>query len=168
MEANEFKALFLPHHAKLYRTAYALLRNQQDAEDIVQEAYLKLWNKRHELSIAANAEAYCVMLTRNLCLDLLRNARYRTDDTPADALTLSADGDTERELEARDEARQMKRLIDRLPEVQKKVVWLRDVNGCSMEEIEQATGLSAVNIRATLSKARKRIREQFNRLTKGR
>lgn len=168
MEANEFKALFLPHHAKLYRTAYALLRNTQDAEDIVQEAYLKLWNKRDELGIAANTEAYCVMLTRNLCLDLLRNARYRTDDTPADTLTLRADDDTERELEERDEAGQLKRLIGRLPEVQQKVVWLRDVNGCSMEEIEQATGLSAVNIRATLCKARKRIREQFNRLTKGR
>ena len=57
MSADEFKALFLPFHVRLYRTAYALLGNAQDAEDMVQDAYLKLWSKRDELEIRTNPEA---------------------------------------------------------------------------------------------------------------
>ena len=52
-------------------------------------------------------------------------------------------------------------MIGGLPDMQKKVMWLRDVNECSFDEIGKATGMNQVNIRATLSKARKKIREQF-------
>ena len=74
MDANEFKSLFIPYHAKLYRTAYSILRNVQDAEDIVQDAYLKLWNRRDELDAAVCREAYCVTLVKNLCMDFIRSS----------------------------------------------------------------------------------------------
>ena len=67
MDANEFKSLFIPYHAKLYRTAYSILRNVQDAEDIVQDAYLKLWNRRDELDAAGCREAYWVHPGDKLC-----------------------------------------------------------------------------------------------------
>ena len=59
----------------------------------------------------------------------------------------------------------LRRLIGRLPDTPRRVLWLHDVEECSMEEIGQATGLSEVNIRSILSRTRKKIREQFNRLT---
>lgn len=62
MDAAEFKQQFLPYHRKLYRTAFRLTENPQEAEDMVQEAYLKLWNKRDELAGVLNTEAYCVTL----------------------------------------------------------------------------------------------------------
>lgn len=165
MNADEFREAFLPLHARLYRAAYALLENAQDAEDIVQEAYLKLWNKRNELDIRSNAAAYCVATVRNLCFSLMQTRRYQSEEPLPEHIDLGETENPEQLLEKRDEQAQLKALIADLPQQQRRVLWLRDVNECSFEEIEQATGLNAINIRVTLSRARKRIREQFNRLT---
>lgn len=164
MDAAEFKQQFLPCHPKLYRAAFRLMGNAQDAEDMVQEAYLKLWNKRDELADVQHTEAYCITLVKNLCYDALRRIRPDEDGRTPEELPLPTDTNTALEVEQRDEANQVRRLIGRLPEQQKRVILLRDVNDCSFEEIEQATGLSAVNIRVLLSRARKKIREQYNQL----
>ena len=150
MDAAEFKQQFLPYHRKLYRTAFRLTENPQEAEDMVQEAYLKLWNKRDELAGVLNTEAYC------------RRSRPDEDGHAPEELNLPTDTNIAREVEQRDEVNQVRRLIGRLPEQQKRVILLRDVNDCSFEEIEQATGLNAINIRVLLSRARKKIREQYN------
>ena len=164
MDAAEFKQQFLPYHRKLYRVAFRLTGNPQDAEDMVQEAYLKLWNKRDELADVLNTEAYCVTLIKNLCYDVLRRSQPDEDGRPPEELNLPMDTNIAREIEQRDEVNQVKRLIGRLPEQQKRVILLRDVNDCSFEEIEQATGLNAINIRVLLSRARKKIREQYNEI----
>lgn len=165
MNADEFKQAFLPLHTRLYRAAYALLGNAQDAEDMVQETYLKLWQKRDELDIRTNAPAYCVATVRNLCLNLMQTKRYQSEEPLPEHLDRSETDNPELQLERRDEQAQLKALITGLPPQQRKVLWLRDVNECSFEEIEQATGLNAINIRVTLSRARQRIREQFKRNT---
>ena len=163
MDANDFKRRFLPYHQKLYRVAFRLMGNAQDAEDMVQETYLKLWKKREELPPdIGNMEAYCVTLTKNLCYDALRASRLEEDNRPPEELSVVHESDLFREVAARDEVNQVKRIIETLPKQQRQVIMMRDVNDCSMQEIEQATGLSAVNIRVLLSRTRKKIREQFN------
>ena len=135
MDAAEFKQQFLPYHRKLYRTAFRLTENPQEAEDMVQEAYLKLWNKRDELAGVLNTEAYCVTLVKNLCYDALRRSRPDEDGHAPEELNLPTDTNIAREVEQRDEVNQVCRLIGRLPEQQKRVILLRDVNDCSFEEI---------------------------------
>lgn len=162
MDAAKFKQQFLPCHPKLYRVAFRLMGNSQDAEDMVQEAYLKLWNKRDELANILNTEAYCVALIKNLCYDALRRTQPDEDGRAPEELSLPTDTNIAREVEQRDEVNQVRRLIGQLPEQQKRVILLRDVNDCSFEEIEQETGLNAINIRVLLSRARKKIREQYN------
>lgn len=164
MNATDFKQQFLPYHPKLYRTAFRLTGNAQDAEDMVQEAYLKLWNKRDELTDILNTEAYCVTLVKNLCYDSLRIVRPEEDNHPPEELNLANDTNIAREVERRGEANQVKRLISRLPETQRRVMVMRDINDCSYEKIEQSTGVSSINIRVLLSRARKKIREQFNEI----
>ena len=95
-------------------------------------------------------------------LRVLRRSQPDEDGRPPEELNLPMDTNIAREIEQRDEVNQVKRLIGRLPEQQKRVILLRDVNDCSFEEIEQATGLNAINIRVLLSRARKKIREQYN------
>lgn len=73
MDTESFKREFLPYHRKLYCVAYRLLENAADAEDLVQEAYLKLWDKREGLSVISNPEAFSVTLVKNMCFDLLRS-----------------------------------------------------------------------------------------------
>lgn len=164
MDAAKFKQQFLPCHPKLYRVAFRLMGNSQDAEDMVQEAYLKLWNKRDELANILNTEAYCVALIKNLCYDALRRTQPDEDGRAPEELSLPTDTNIAREVEQRDEVNQVRRLIGQLPEQQKRVILLRDLNDCSFEEIEQATGLNAINIRVLLSRARKKIREQYNEI----
>ena len=86
------------------------------------------------------------------------------DSRLPEELKLPTDSNIAREIEQKDEARQVKRLIRQLPRSQQQIILLRDVNDCSYEEIEQVTGLTAVNIRVLLSRARKKIREQFNEI----
>lgn len=80
MDVDVFKQRFLPFHPKLYRIAYALLDNKADAEDILQDAYCKLWNKRDELGDIQNPEAFSITLVKNLCLDFLRSPKASRRD----------------------------------------------------------------------------------------
>lgn len=165
MDVESFKRLFLPLHPKLFRIAYALVENKANAEDILQDAYYKLWSRRDELANIQSPEAFCVTLVKNSCLDYLRSARANRHEAEiTEVVTLIADSSPDRELEAHDKMRQIQRLINQLPDNQRQVMKLRGLNDCSLDEIEQITGLSAVNIRVLLSRARKLIREQFDKL----
>ncbi len=163
MDAESFKKQFLPCYAKLYRIAVRLLDNTYDAEDIVQEAYLKLWNKRDELKDIKNPESFCVTVIKNLCFDHLRNSKSYTnsfEDINNEPSKLSV----AKEIEDKDEMGYIHNLIGNLPPQQKKVMQLRHVSECSLEEIEYITGLTPVNIRSILSRARKKIREHFEKV----
>ncbi|MBR3985199.1 MAG: sigma-70 family RNA polymerase sigma factor [Bacteroidaceae bacterium] len=164
MPASLFKQLLLPLYPRLQRMALRMLGNVEDAEDMVQEVYMKLWGKREELPDVQNMEAYCVALTKNMCIDRLRLAevdRVDVDDVP---LSLAAADDVASQLERQDAVEQVKLIIETLPEKQQQVITLRDIRDCTFEEIEEQTGLTAVNVRALLSRARKTIRERFKRV----
>ena len=163
MDANEFKRRFLPCHQKLYRVAFRLMGNVQDAEDMVQETFLRVWKKREELPPdIGSMEAYSIAIIRNLCLDALKAPQMEEEHHPIEELNMPQTGSLIHEVEIRDGANIVQRIIGTLPDEQQQIVKMRDVDDCSYEEIVQATGLSAVNVRVLLSRARKKIREQFN------
>ena len=98
MDVDVFKQRFLPFHPKLYRIAYALLDNKADAEDILQDAYCKLWNKRDELGDIQNPEAFSITLVKNLCLDFLRSpkASRRDNEEALETVLLTTDSSPEK------------------------------------------------------------------------
>lgn len=159
MDAETFKKVFLPYHQKLYRIAYRIVQNTANAEDIVQESFIKLWNKRDELENIDNTEAFAIIILRNTCLDYLRKTKndYHTSydaDIP-ETVSLST------QIEIQDDAKYVKSLINKLPEQQRQVMMLKHWDGYTDEEIESMTGISPGNIRVILSRARKTIREQY-------
>lgn len=164
MDVEEFKRLFLPCHPKLYRIAFALLENRADAEDMVQEAYCKLWDRRNELPAIQNPEAFTVRLIRNLCLDYLRKPQLKPTSEEIGGLNLPGDASSDQSLLQREDFQIVSRLIDRLPPKQRQVIRLRGIEDCSLEEIETITGLTAAHVRTLLSRARKAVREQFKKL----
>lgn len=164
MDAESFKKVFLPLHPRLYRVAFALTGNSRDAEDILQDAYCKLWGKREEVILIGNTEAFCVTLVKNLCYDLLRSPRRRQSEEEVEKLWIATESSPETEAIGNDEIRLIRQLIDRLPENQRQVMLLKGIKGCSPEEIEEITGLSAINVRVLLSRARKVIRKQYLKL----
>ncbi|WP_321479359.1 RNA polymerase sigma factor [uncultured Bacteroides sp.] len=163
MDADTFKKKYLPFHQKLYYIAYQLLENEADAEDLIQEAYLKLWDKRKGLSAIKNPEAFSVTLVKNMCFDILRSGKHIIERKSVELTTIQETATTEN-LETKDEIQQVKQLINCLPEQQRKVILLKDVKGCSFEEVEKITGLNSINVRVLLSRGRKKIRERFNKL----
>ncbi|EGK00706.1 MAG: RNA polymerase sigma factor [Prevotella sp.] len=159
MDAETFKKVFLPYHQKLYRIAYRIVQDAANAEDIVQETFIKLWNKRGDMQDIENTEAFSIIILRNTCLDHLRKTKndYHTNydsDIPETASLV-------KQIEIQDEAERVKKLINKLPEQQRQVMIMKHWDGYSDEEIEQITGISPGNIRVILSRARKTIREQF-------
>ena len=164
MPAPLFKQLLLPLYPRLQRVALRLLGNAEDAEDMMQEVYMKLWNKRDALPDVKDVEAYCVTLTKNMCIDRLRMAEMEKADVDEVPTMLAATDDVEAQVERRDAVEQVKQIIGTLPEHQQQVITLRDMEDCSFEEIAEQTGLTAVNIRMLLSRARKTIRERFKKL----
>ena len=164
MPASLFKQLLLPLYPRLQRVALRLLDNAEDAEDMVQEVYMKLWSKRDALPDVKDVEAYCVTLTKNMCIDRLRIAEAEKEDMDEVPIMLAETDDVEAQVERHDAVEQVKQIIGTLPEHQQQVITLRDMEDCSFEEIAEQTGLTAVNIRMLLSRARRTIRERFKKL----
>lgn len=161
MDAKSFKQQFLPFHPKLYRIALAMVGNKDDAEDILQEAYCKLWNKRTTLQGIQNPEAFSVTLIKNMCLDFLRSPRANRYEEQIETVQMSVESSPDKDMERTEDVETVKRLIDKLPENQKLVIRLCGIEDCSLKEIEEITNFSGTNVRTLLSRARKTIKEQY-------
>ena len=161
MQASEFKQLFLPCHRKLFSVAYRLMSNTQAAEDMVQETFLKLWMQRDKIERVDNPEAYSITVLRRLFYDKMRTGHLQEVDKDVGSLQVTSSQNISRQLEAADEYQRVRQLISHLPELQGRIMLMRDVEDRSFEEISIEIGLTEVNIRSILSRARKKIREQI-------
>lgn len=163
MTKEEFKSMVLPSKGKLYRLALSLLCDRQEAEDTLQDAMLKLWQLRDKLPEYNSIEALAVTMTKNLCLDKLRSYRHRKQDaSEIESMNMNAGvPDPAQKTELSEASASILRLIQTLPDRQRLVMHLRDVEQYSYDEIEKLTGLSRNNIRVNLSRARKSVRQQY-------
>jgi len=146
MNSEDFKQQLFGFKNKLYRLSLRLLSDQQEAEDAVQETYLKLWKMRKSLHHYNSKEALAMTMTKNYCLDQLK----------ANSLP-----DPHELTELKDDASKINFLINALPEQQKIVMQLRDVEQYEFEEIANITGMNLNAVRVNLSRARKQIRQQL-------
>ncbi|MDR1004687.1 MAG: RNA polymerase sigma factor [Prevotellaceae bacterium] len=167
MNGERFKREYLPLHPKLYRIALALVGSREDAEDLLQETYCKLWDKRDALPQVLNAEAFAVTILKHLCLDRLRAPRSRSGEAITDRLTPVHDHRSpEQTMVETDALHFVRQIIEALPEKQKQVIKLRELGDCSMDEIVEITGFTHTNVRTLLSRARRTIKEQYQKVNK--
>lgn len=155
----EFKRRFLPLQKMLYREAFRMLCDSFEAEDAVQNLYLKLWEKRDELYSIAAPEAYCRTLLKNICIDRWRT--IRSHDGLQDVAADDVAGDSPPDIERREADECLAKFLATLPQQHRHVMQMR-MNGCGFEEIEEVTGLSQANIRVIVSRTRKRFREFYD------
>ncbi|MFT6054076.1 MAG: RNA polymerase sigma-70 factor (ECF subfamily) [Roseivirga sp.] len=161
MELQIFKTKILPAKDKLYRIAFNMMRSVADAEDIIQDVMVKLWERRGQWDEFQNIEAFAVTITKNLCLDKLKAKRRRGHFDIQDMELDSGAVSPYQKMELTDSAIKMINAFDRLPDQQKLLVTLRDIEGFSYEEIAAQTGLEINNIRVGISRARKRAKEEY-------
>ena len=162
MELKEFKITVLPLRTKLLNYARKLTDEPEDAEDAVQEVLLRLWNKRLELEQYRNIEAFAMTLTHNICIDMWRckcNDNLSLDIVQAASPT----GTPERLLEIKDEIRLMHEIIHSLPNLQRTIMQMKDIEGYETDEIAEITGCGPEAIRSNLSRARKKVRDVYLR-----
>jgi RNA polymerase sigma factor (sigma-70 family) len=162
MDLNRFKLEVLPLKNKLYRFASRLLEDADEAQDALQEVFIKLWNHREMLDTLNSVEAFAMKVTKNHCLDRIK-ARRTVSLEQTRSLLFKADDQMEIEtnLEMKDAAGKIIKLIAGLPEQQRMIIQMRDIEGYEFEEIEEILEISMNTIRVNLSRARKKIREMY-------
>lgn len=160
MTADEFKSRLLPVKNKLFRLAFTLLMNRQEAEDVVQEVYLKMWNMRNDLAKYKSTNALMITITRNQCLDKLKMKKNKAHSLFED-YNLNQAESLDEQADNSDLVFAVKKLIQLLPEQQKTIIQLRDIEGYEFEEIANITGYDMNYIRVNVSRARKKIKESI-------
>ena len=162
MDLQAFKQYILPVQARLFRLAQMFLRNREEAEDATQDVLLRLWTNRQKLGTYHSVEALAVQMTKNECLDRIKSHSRQKTTYDADIAMINADEISPYvQVELTDSVSLVRRLMNELPDQQKLILHLREVEEYSFEEIEQVTGLSNANIRVILSRARQKLRENY-------
>lgn len=164
MNAEAFKKKIVPLRNKLFSHSLRLVENSEDAEDIVQECMLRLWQMREKLSSYNNIESFAMHVTRNLSVDKIR-ARKKTaeiDNVPL----FDEKPDQQQGLEAKEAVAYVQLIIEQLPNLQQLIIRMKDVEGIEIGEIAAITGSSVESVRSNLSRARKKVRTEYFKLYK--
>lgn len=159
MKQNEFLALVLPIKDKLYRVAKRLLVSSEEAEDAVQEVLLKLWKGKKRIQEYKNPEAFAMTITKNYCLDRLKSKQ--ASNLKIVHSNFQHSDNLQKQVEANDGVALVFKIMETLPEKQRLVLQLRDVEQFEFEEIAEMMDSNETAIRVTLSRARKAVREQL-------
>ncbi|MEO0571757.1 MAG: RNA polymerase sigma factor [Bacteroidota bacterium] len=162
MQQKEFLALVLPFKDKLYRMAKRLLVSREEAEDATQEILLKLWSKNESMGQYKSVEAFAMTMTKNFCLDRLKskqagNLKLVHSNYKDESVSV------QRQLETKDSVDWVERIMEELPEQQKMVLQLRDIEDYDYDEIAQMLDMKPTAVRVTLSRARKAVREKLQK-----
>ncbi|GHS97133.1 DNA-directed RNA polymerase sigma-70 factor [Bacteroidia bacterium] len=165
MQQDKFKSRILPLTDKLFRLALSITGNRQDAEDVVQDALLNVWKKKEDWETIDNLEAYCYRSTRNIAIDkisLKENQQEAWDenyDVPESKSTI------QEQLEQDEQLFLLENQIQRLPEKQRTVFQLREVEDLSYKQIAEVLDISEEQVKVNLFRARQKLKEFFDRLS---
>lgn len=161
MQAIDFRRDILPLKDKLFRIALRIVADRAEAEDIVQEAMIRVWNRREEWPQLDSVEAFCYTIVRNLAIDRSERADRHLEQIPADYDCASSAAGPLDHLVQKERLRLVHTLISQLPEQQRSIMQLRDVEGKSYRDIANIMGLSEEQVKVYLHRARQKVKQQF-------
>ena len=164
MTRDQFDDIIRQLYRRLYIIAFRILRIKEEAEDAVQEIFIKLWKMRDTLDSFNSIDALATTMTKNFCIDRLRKKRpdvmdEMTNIGSSDNIFMSPHD----QLENKESDDIIQSIVEKLPLHFRTVVTLRDIKGFSYEEIAVKTGLNINTLRVNLSRARNIIREEYNK-----
>jgi RNA polymerase sigma-70 factor (ECF subfamily) len=161
MQEISFRRDILPLKDKLYRLALRITMDTAEAEDVVQDTMIRAWNKRDELAEYASIEAFCLTVARNLAIDRSERMDSRTDELTPELPALSEARDPYEDLAHAEQLQLIHRLMNQLPERQRTVMQLRDVEEKSYKEIADALQMTEEQVKVTLFRARQAIKTRY-------
>ena len=162
----DFRDDILPIKNRLYRLALRITAHTREAEDIVQETMIKAWNHREELDTPSSAEAFCITACRHLALDSIarKERQNETLDTQNYDPVDNSDDSPFQMLSRQDGLQWIHRLFQLLPEKQRTVLQLRDIEGKSYKEIAAFLEISEEQVKVNIFRARQRIKSEFEKI----
>ena len=160
MTQADFISLVMPFKDKMFRLAKRLLVSREEAEDATQEILLKLWNNKQKIGEYNNVEAFSMTMTKNFCLDRLKSKQAQNLKI-VHSNYQDHSASLQRQVEAKDSVDWVSRMIEDLPEQQKIILQLRDIEHYEFAEISKVLDMNETAIRVALSRARKTIREKL-------
>lgn len=158
MNQNEFVQLIAPFKDKVFRLAKRLLISSEEAQDATQEVLVKLWSRKEHLSDYNNVEAFAMTMTKNYCLDQLKSKRASNLQIVHNNFT-DREPSLDKKVEDIDSFNWVEKIINQLPEQQRLIIQMRDIEQYEFEEIAKILDMNEVSIRVALSRGRKTIRE---------
>lgn len=162
MNIEAFQNRVLPTKNKLFRFALKFLGNEDDAKDVVQEVFIRVWNGRDQMDQVQNWEAWCMRITRNLSLDRIRSLSRKQTEPIEKSFNIHNGALTPHETtEIHESMQQITQLISSLPEKQRQVIHLRDVEGYSYNEICEIMELDMNQVKVSLFRARTSVRDKL-------
>jgi RNA polymerase sigma factor (sigma-70 family) len=162
MNQKEFMQLVNPFKDKVFRMAKRLLVSTEEAEDATQEVLVKLWHKNDNLDEYKSIEAVAMTMTKNYCLDQLKSKRAGNMRIVHNNFT-DREAGLQKQVEDKDTWQWVERIMNDLPEQQKLIVQMRDIEEMEFETISAILGMNESAIRTALSRARKTIRETMTK-----
>lgn len=166
MKTINFRNDILPLKNQLYRLALRITLNAAEAEDVVQDTLIKVWNRRDNWETIGSIEAFCLTICRNLSLDRLRKQDNQNYSLDADATIQQPDGTANpyETTSQRDRVELIRQLIDALPEKQRSCIQLRDFEGKAYKEIAEVLEISEEQVKVNIFRARQAIKTKFKQL----
>ena len=164
MTRTDFIDLVQQLSRKLYGYAFRILRNQEEAEDAVQEIFIKLWNMGEKLNEYKSVDALVITMTKNYCIDQIRKQKNIYNDEQNNQDQAYATSPTPHEqLESKETNDILTTIINTLPDTFRILIRLKEIEGLSYEEIAEITDQNINTLRVTLSRARRRIKDEYNK-----
>jgi RNA polymerase sigma-70 factor (ECF subfamily) len=164
MDLEAFENRILPSKSKLFRFAQRLLGSEEEAKDVVQDVLIKVWNGREQMAEIQNWEAWCMRLTKNLSLDRLRSRQRKATDS-MEGFEIRYDAPSPHDnTELNESMQQIGKLIEQLPEKQRQVIHLRDIEGYSYNEICEILEIDMNQVKVSLFRARNSVREKLMKM----
>lgn len=164
MQKISFRNDILPLKDKLFRLALCITRNREEAEDIVQDTMLRVWNRREEWSVWETVEGFCLTICRNLAIDRSQKMDARHVELTPEVTELPDMAAPDKLMERDERLGLLHRLIAELPEKQRTILQLRDVEGKSYKEIAEILQLTEEVVKVNLFRARQRIKLKYNEI----
>jgi RNA polymerase sigma factor (sigma-70 family) len=163
MNQTEFLQLTSPFKDKVFRLAKRLLISTEEAEDATQEVLVKLWSKNESLVGFNSIEAFAMTITKNYCLDQLKSKRAENIKIVHDNFSENAPS-LDKKMEDDDSLNWVEKIINQLPEQQRLIIQMRDIEQYEFSEIAKIMQMNETAIRVALSRARKTIRECMTKI----
>ncbi|MBT8400079.1 MAG: sigma-70 family RNA polymerase sigma factor [Rhodothermia bacterium] len=163
MKVREFERLVGESSDRLFGYAVHFLANREEAQDVVQDVYMRLWDNR-SLVQADGAMGWLISVTRNLCLDRLRRRKVRsivTVDSDRVGDHATSQSSPEDDASASVFEALLIDAMENLPEQQKSIVILREMIGMSYQEISDALDLPLTTVKVYLHRGRRHLRRQL-------